>query len=265
MLDKRSRPGHRSFLDATWARPLVSTLSVTLFLAVWELVPRLGLIEAFYISQPTLIFTAALEIFTGGEFFGHLSVSFVEFSVGFVLALAIGIFLGMIIGVFRKARHLLDPPIMALWSTPRLALIPIFIVWLGIGVESKIAVVFVGAVIPILVNTVVGIRETDFSLIQAARSFCARQRDIFIKVLLPACLPQMMAGIRLGVGRAIMGVVVGEMYVSLKGVGNQIIFYAEAFRLDHLLVYVSLVSFFGFATTTFFRNLETRLRRWRET
>jgi ABC-type nitrate/sulfonate/bicarbonate transport system permease component len=102
-------------------------------------------------------------------------------------------------------------------------------------------------------------------LIQAARSFCAKQLDIFTKVLLPSCLPAMMAGIRLGLGRGILGVVVGEMYVSTKGIGNQIMVYGQAFNLDYLLVYVSLVSFFGFATTTLCQQIETRLRRWRET
>jgi len=264
MLDKMNRAVPALLFAVKKSRPFISTLSVILFLVLWELLPQWGFVDVSYISQPSRVFDAALEIIRKGEFSAHLYVSFIEFSVGFALALIIGIPLGMMIGVFRNLRYLFDPPIMAIWSTPRIALIPILIVWLGIGVESKIAVVFLGAVIPIIVNTVAGIRSSDFALTQAARSFCAKQRDIFIKVLLPDSLPAVMSGIRLGLGRAIVGMVVGEMYVSTMGVGHQIMRYGQAFRLDHLLVYLSLVSFFGFIMTTLVRNLEIRLRRWSE-
>ena len=252
-------------LSAKESRPKVAILSVTLFLVLWESLPRWGVIDVMYVSQPSRVVAAAIEIINKGKFLSDVYVSAIEFFVGFALALAVGIFLGMIIGVSKNLRYLLDPPIMALWSTPRLALLPILVVWVGIGMESKILVVFLGAVIPIIVNTVVGIREVDPSMIQAARSFCAKRRDIFINVLVPGSLPAMMAGIRLGIGRGIMGMVVGEMYVSTKGIGHQIMFYGEGFRLDHLLVYVSLVSIFGFASTTLVRQIETRLRNWRET
>jgi ABC-type nitrate/sulfonate/bicarbonate transport system permease component len=252
-------------LSAKGSRPQISALSVTLFLVLWEILPRAGLVDAQYVSQPSKIITAAGEIITEGDFLSHLYISAIEFFAGFFLALVIGVLLGMIIGAVKEVRYLLDPPLMALWSTPRLALMPILIVWAGIGVESKILVVFLGAVIPIIVNTTVGIREADFILIQAARSFCAKRRDIFIKVLLPGSLPAMMAGIRLGLGRAILGVVVAEMYVSTKGIGNQIMHYGQSFHVGHLLFYVSVVSFFGFAATTIVRELETRLISWRET
>ena len=264
LFDKMSRGLPVLLLNAKNCRPLISTLSVILFLVLWELLPRWGFIDASYLSQPSRVFAAAVEIFRKGDFSAHLYVSSVEFSVGFALAIMVGIPLGMMIGVSRELRYLLDPPIMAIWSTPRIALIPILIVWLGIGVESKIAVVFLGAVIPIIINTVAGIRSSDFSLTQAARSFCAKQRDIFIKVLLPDSLPAVMSGIRLGLGRGIVGMVVGEMYVSTMGVGHQIMHYGQAFRLDHLVVYLALVSLFGFVMTSLVRNLEMRLRRWSE-
>jgi len=222
-------------------------------------------VEAFYISQPTRVLTVAFEeILSKGVFWGHFYVSFIELSVGFALALLVGIPMGIMIGVFRKVRYLLDPPLMALWSTPRLALIPIFIIWLGIGMESKIAVVFVGSFIPIIVNTVAGIREADYALIQAARSFCAKERDIVIRILLPTSVPSMMIGIRLGLGRAMMGMVVGEMYVSTKGLGYQIMQYGEAYRIDHVMFYVVFVSLLGFAITNSARNLESRLLKWKE-
>jgi len=264
--DEMNRTLRVSLIRAKGSRPLISFLSVTLFLVMWELLPRLNLVNASYISQPSRVLTvAAEEIFHKGEFFDHLYVSFIEFSMGFILALAVGIPLGMIIGVFRKVRYLLDPPIMALWSTPMLALIPLFILWLGVGVESKLAVVFIMAVIPIIVNAVAGIREVDFPLVRAARSFCAKQRDIFIKILLPGSLPALMTGVRLGLGRAIMGMVAGEMYCSTKGLGHQLMASGQAFRMDLVVFYVSVVCLLGVSATNLMRKLETRLQRWRTT
>ena len=165
---------------------------------------------------------------------------------------AAGVPLGLLLGTFRHPALLLDPPIMAMYATPQLALLPIFVLWLGIGMSSKIAVVFLGASIPIIVNSMAGVRHVERSLVLAARSFCATRRDVFVKVILPASLPAVMIGIRLGLSRGVLGVVVAEMYVSQDGVGNQIMRLGSAFRVDRLLVYVLLVSTFGLGATTSF-------------
>ena len=246
------------------SRLYTGTLSVFIFLVAWEVSARTGLINVFYSSQPTLVIKTAFEIIGSGELSEHAYISLLEFILGFAAALIIGIPLGLIMGSFRNLRYILDPPIIALYTTPRLALLPILVLWLGIGMESKVAVVFIGAVIPIIVNTIAGIRESDTSLINAARSFCATQLDIFIRVLLPGSLPAVMSGIRLGLGRAVLGVVVGEMYVSTKGIGYQIINYGASIQVTHLMFYVALVSFFGFVTTTLVRGIENHLRRWKE-
>jgi NitT/TauT family transport system permease protein len=124
---------------------------------------------------------------------------------------------------------------------------------------SKIAVVFLGAAVPIIVNTMAGVRQVDRSLVLAARSFCATRRDVFARVILPASLPSVVVGIRLGVSRATLGVVVAEMYVSQDGIGNQIMRLGSAFRVEHLLVYVLLVSAFGLTMTTLVRTIEERV------
>jgi NitT/TauT family transport system permease protein len=148
---------------------------------------------------------------------------------------------------------------MALYATPQLALLPILVLWLGIGMGSKIAVVFIGAVIPIVVNSMVGVRQVERPLVLAARAFCATTRNVFIRLILPPSLPAVMIGVRLGLSRAVLGVVVAEMYVSQEGVGNQIMRLGSAFRVDHLLVYVLLVSAFGLGLTTAARKLEERV------
>ena len=240
-------------------RVLVSTIAVLVFLAIWEIAPRAGMVDPTFTSQPSRVFAASLEIVPSGDFLHDVSVSLSEFAIGFALAVGIGVPLGLLLGRFPVLRCLLDPPIMAIYATPHLALLPIFIVWLGIGMQSKIAVAFVGGVIPILVNSMAGVRGVERSWVTAARSFCAREWDVFVKVILPASLPGVIMGIRLGVSRAVLGVVVAEMYQSQAGVGNKIMLYGSEFRTDYLLFNVLLVSVFGFTATWAFRALEEKL------
>ncbi len=240
-------------------RVWVSTFTVIAFLAVWEVAPRAGIADATYTSQPSRVMAAGLEIISGGGFLHDVSVSLSEFAIGFGLAIAVGVPLGLVLGRFPAPRYFLDPPIMAIYATPHLALLPIIVVWLGIGMASKIAVAFVGGVIPILVNSMAGVRGVERSWVAAARSFCAGEWDVFVKVILPASLPSVILGIRLGLSRAILGVVVGEMYQSQAGVGNEIMRYGSEFRTDYLLFEVLLVSAFGLAATSAVRALEEKL------
>jgi len=240
-------------------RALISTVSVLVFLAAWEIAPRLHLVDGTYTSRPSLVLAASLDVVRDTAFVHDLSVSSLEFAAGFALAIAVGVPLGLLLGAFPMVRYLVDPLLMAIYSTPYLALLPILVVWLGIGMGSKIAAVFAGGVIPIVVNSIAGVREVDASCILAARSFCAGKLDVFTKVILPASLPAVMMGIRLGLSRAVLGVVVAEMYVSQAGVGSQIMRFGSAFRIDYLLFYVLLVSIFGFAATRAVRLLEQHL------
>ena len=237
----------------------ISTLSVVAFLGVWEIAPRAGLVDRTFTSQPSRVIAAGLEIIGTRTFLNDVYVSLLEFAIGFALAMAIGVPMGLILGRFPIVRYLLDPPIMAIYATPHLALLPIIVVWLGIGMQSKIAVAFVGGVVPILVNTMAGVRGVERSWILAARSFCAGELEVFAKVILPASLPSVILGIRLGLSRAVLGVVVGEMYQSQAGVGNEIMRYGSEFRTDYLLFEVLLVSLFGLAATSAVRTLEEKL------
>jgi len=242
-------------------RVVISMASVAIFFAAWEVAPRLHVVDPFFTSLPSRVLVASADIVRHGTLGRDVLVSVAEFALGFVLALAVAVPIGLLIGDFPALRYLLDPPIMALYATPQLALLPIFVLWLGIGMASKVAVVFIGAAIPIVVNTVAGVRQVDRSLVLAARSFCASRRDVFTKVIVPASLPPIVLGMRLGLSRAVLGVVVAEMYVSQEGVGHQIMRLGSAFRVDQLLFYVLLVSAFGLAVTTGARKLEEWIGR----
>jgi NitT/TauT family transport system permease protein len=241
----------------------VSTVSVLAFILLWEFAAGRGWINIRFTSQPSQVFWAALAIFRSDNFLHHASVSLTEFGLGMALALLIAIPLGLVLGTSRRLRLFIEPPLMALYTAPRLVLLPILIVWLGIGMASKVAVVFLGAVFPIIINTIAGIRDADQRLIQAARAFGASQLDICVKVLIPGSLPAILLGIRLGIGRGLLSVIVGEMFVSEAGIGYQLMSYGQGMQIDKMLVYAFVVSIFGYALTVSVQLIESHVRSWR--
>jgi len=242
---------------------VVSTISVLVFLALWQISADQGWINARYTSTPSAVARAALVIFRTDNFFYHAWVSLSEFGIGFALALVVSVPLGLVLGTSRSIRLFVEPPLMAMYTAPRLALLPILIVWLGIGMASKVAIVFLGAIFPIIVNTIAGVRDADPRLIQAARAFGATRLDIFTKILIPGCLPAILMGIRLGIGRGLLSVIVGEMFVSEAGIGYQIMTYGQGMQIDKLLVYAFVVSIFGYSLTLAVKLMEDHIRSWR--
>jgi NitT/TauT family transport system permease protein len=238
-------------------------LSVVAFFALWQIAPALGWVNERFTSQPSQVLAAALSEIPTREFLMHARVSLAEFFLGFGLALAVSLPLAALMVTSDRARYRIDPPLMALDIAPNLVLLPVMIIWLGIGMASKVAVVFLGAFFPIIVNTMAGMRETEPKLVTAARAFGASRLAIFRSILIPAALPSFLMGIRLGVGRGVLGVVVGELYASQAGIGYQLVTYGSAMRVDLLLVYALVVSIFGYTLTSLARVLEDRVRRGR--
>jgi len=245
-------------MNARHSRTLISALAVLAFLAIWQIAPSLGWIKVTYVSQPSRVIAAGFEIIRGGTFARDVSVSLAEFASGFALAVAAGIPLGLLLGSSSKLRSFVDPPLMAIYATPYLAIMPILVVWLGIGMQSKIAAVFAGGLFPIVVNSMAGVRQVERSWMLAALSFGATRGDLFRKVIFPAALPSAVTGVRLGLSRAVLAVVVAEMYVSQAGIGYQIMRVGSAFRIDALLFYVALVSGASYATTRAVRWMEEK-------
>lgn len=242
---------------------LIGFSAVCAFLVMWQIAPIMGWVNGRFTSQPTLVVQAAIEVFQTDNFLYHARISLTEFFLGFALALIVSVPLGVLLGNSQVARDIFNPPLMALYIAPTLILLPIMVIWLGIGMASKVAVVFLGAIFPIIVNTMAGMRGADQKLIRAACAFGASQMDVFRHVLVPGALPSMLAGIRLAVGRGVLGVVVGELYVSQAGIGHQLVVYGSAMRVDRLLVYAIVVSVFGYTMTQLVRLLEARVRDWR--
>jgi ABC-type nitrate/sulfonate/bicarbonate transport system permease component len=249
-----------------WATPRLfwGSGSVFVFLVIWQVLGATNIVKPQYISQPTRVIRAGYELLSSGGFMRHVYTSMSELLIGFLLALVFGVLSGLLMGRYRILGGLFDPLIMALYATPRVALIPLFVVWFGVGMGSKVFVVFIGVIFPILINTMTGIRQVDRTLLQAGRSYGATERQLFTKILLPGALPAMMTGIRLGWGRGILGMVIGEMYVSMAGLGHLMMTAGNAMKTDMLFFLIIIVAGLGYLGSTFFRLLERKLVPWRK-
>ena len=181
----------------------------------------------------------------------------------FALAALFGVVLGLLMGRFRAVEHFLDLYVNALMSAPSTAFVPVLILWFGLGVESRIAVVFLFAVFVIIINTMTGVKQVDTVLVEMARSFGAREREIFFKIMLPAALPAIMAGLRLGIGRAVKGMVTAEMLLTLTGIGAMIMQYGSSFATDSLFAVILTILILALLTMKAVQWLDRRLTGWK--
>ncbi len=251
----------RGFVQAHELR-LIPLVGITVFLTLWEAAPALGWVKPIFTSSPSRILQAALWLFEHG-LWNDIVVSLTEFGLGFGLALLFAIPFGIVLGWSRRLHALFDPFITALNATPRVALLPLIILWLGIGVESKVAVVFLGALFPILINTIVGVQTLDSHLVRCARAFGASDRQILVTLALPTSVPFIIAGMRLGVGRGLLGVVVGELVAATAGVGYMMNRAGATFQTDKVFVGVLLITGFGYGLTEILKRVEAHVGLWR--
>jgi len=242
---------------------LLGTLSMLVFLALWELVVSAGLVNPLFTSSPSRIVVAAIEMFADESFYAHLEVSATEFFSGFALAIVIGVPLGILMGWYSRVNAILEPFVSALYATPRIALLPLVVIWFGIGIASKVAIVFLGAIFPILVNMITGVRTVEADFVKVARSFGATDRQMFLTVVLPSAVPMLLTGLRLGLGHALVGIVVGEMYGATQGLGYLIAVAGARFQTDRVMVGIILIAALGVALTELLRAIERRFERWR--
>lgn len=254
-------------LPAWWARgSTLSAVSLVVFLGLWQFVTSAGLIEPIFLASPGAIAQVAYEqFFVTGDIYPHILVSLTEAFIGFALAIIVGILLGLAMGRFERVRQVLEPFVMALYATPSVALLPLFILWLGIGLWSKVLIVFLGGVFAILVNTIAGVRGTNPRLIETARAFTASETEIFLYIILPAATPFIVAGIRLAIGRVLISVFVAELYASNQGVGFLITQAGMTYNTRLMLMGILLFTVTGVVLSQGLSFIELRyLSRFRE-
>lgn len=243
--------------------PLVGLIAVIVFLALWEVSSDLNWINPLFASSPSRIVAAAINLNNEGQLWPNLWISAQEFLIGFGLAIVVAIPLGVLVGWYRPLEAVLSPFVTFLNSVPRIALLPLLIIWIGIGIQLKISVVFLGAVIAILINTIAGIKALDPQLLTMAKSFGVSDFQIFRTIALPGSVPYILSGLRVGLGHALVGVVVGELYASNEGIGHIISVAGNTFQTDLVFVGVMIIAIFGLIFSWGIGQLERRFESWR--
>lgn len=261
-----ARPAEASILPqfaaALRRRYLAAALSVLGGLALWELVSRFFVANSLFLAAPSEIAVAIFHLARNGQLGHDIGVSAAEFALGYVIASVLGIALGLAMAASVTAKQSLQPWVSGLYATPIIALAPLFILWFGIGIWSKVVVVVSLVIFPVAINTEAGLRTTSERLIEMLRSFGAKPRQIFVKVSLPSAVPFILAGLKLGIGRGLIGVVVAELFGSRAGLGNLISQSADAFNMPDLFAGVVVLAFAGIVMTAGFGWLEARLVPW---
>lgn len=273
LLDVRVAEASRLYkFYLNYEKRILGTTAVVIFLTLWEFmggawsvynpIPALR-INPMFMSAPSLVAKAGYNLFSSGEIWNDLRVSGIEFAWGFALSVFFAIPFGIGCGWYKKMAYIFDPFIDAMNATPRVALLPLIIIWVGIGVGSKVAIIFLGAIFPIMISCREGVKTTPSNLLNAARSFGASEWQIFKTVVLPSTWPFLLTGLRLGVGRALIGVMVGELYAATAGIGFMITVAGATFQTDKVFVGVLVFSIAGVACNEILTKMEKRFAAWR--
>jgi ABC-type nitrate/sulfonate/bicarbonate transport system permease component len=273
MTSSREMPPRQSVPapQPTWAQRLreivlspnaIRTASVAVFFVVWEYYGRR--MDPIFMAPPSAIFQAALELIQTGALEKALIQTMWPFAVGMALTVVIGVALGIVMAQWRTLEYVLDPFINALYAIPRIALIPLIILWAGLEFAGKVTILVSVAVFPITVNTYSGIRDVRGAMLEIGRAYGATEWQIFWKIILPAAIPFIMAGIRLAVGLAIIGIIVAEFFTAISGLGGMIVEYANVFATAKLFVPIIVIALVGVVLTELVMWLERRMSRWRQ-
>jgi len=244
--------------------PIVfGTVSVVLFLAVWQLVANARIWAVLFFPGPWDVAQAFVKLFQSDDIWLDIATSGQELAIGYGMGIVIGLVLGLLMGWYTRVQYALDPFVNFFYSTPRIVFIPLFIIWFGIDMPSKIAVIFLGALFPIIINTMAGVRNTDAALLRVAKSFGASDALTFRRVILPASVPFILTGFRLGIGHALTGLVVAELIAARHGVGQLIAIAGQTFQSPKMLAGVVLIAGTGMLLTTVLQRIENRFQSWR--
>ena len=244
-----------------WERPALYRYGfVVLILIVWQLVaPH---ISPIFFTSPSKIAVAFYETTVSGELPYFLWQSLQVMFYGLVIAIIVGIALGIGMARFRWLDWALDLPINALYATPLVAVVPILVLWFGIYIKAKIIVVFLFAVFPVLINTYQGVRECDKGMLEVARSFRSNELRTWQDVLFPFALPYIIAGVRLAIGRGLIGMIIAEFYTTISGLGFMVTKYANVFAMDKTFVPVIVLMFLGVSLTSLLKWVGRRIAPW---
>ncbi len=241
----------------------VFLVSVLVLLAGWEAVDRAGWISPVLFSSPSRIVSSGVDLLGSGKINDDLVTTLAGFSAAFLVATFFGVIAGIAIGYSETLYRIFHPYIVAVNAVPKIVLMPLVILWFGLGLPSKVFLGGVMAGFPIVVSTHAGVRGLDREYIQLARAFRASRRRILRSVILPSIAPYVLSGMRVGINYAMVGVLIVEFFASGKGVGYRMVLYTQNFQIDRFFVLLVVVVAFTLVCTELVQRLERRMGSWR--
>jgi ABC-type nitrate/sulfonate/bicarbonate transport system permease component len=236
-------------------------ISLSTLAVIWEIAGRSG--NAHLLPPLSKVITVWAELLVSGQLFQAIAVSFQALEIGFFISVVFGVPLGLLMGRFRQLESFLDVYMTALLAVPMISFIPFLVIAFGLGLHSRVWIVFLFAFVIITINTTAGVRNVDPTLTEMARSFGARESELFFKIIMPAAMPMIMAGIRLGMGRAVLGMVTGEMILSVVGFGAMLMTFSASFNSSALFATILTIVLLGILLLALIQYLDRRLMPWR--
>ena len=243
--------------------PVARVLGLAVLVLVWEGITRTGWVPPLFLPSPLGVLASGAEMLTSGELATHVLTSLRRIVLGFALGALGGVSFGLAVGVFSLAEAIGNPLIAATFPIPKIALLPLLILWLGIGEASKVAVIMLGVFFPMAINTYTGVRHADPLLIRAAVSFGAGRWSVIRKVMLPSALPMIFAGLKLGAGTSLLLLVAAEMIAASSGIGFLILNAQNLMETTRLMVGIVLLSLLGLASHWLLVRLERAALPWK--
>ena len=244
-------------------RAILGIAGLLSFFGLWQIGAMVGFIDPVFFSSPTSVIAAAIAEVQVPRFWDDVRYSVTEVTVGFLASIVLAVPLGIAIGWYRRVSYTFDPWLNFFNAIPRPALIPLVVLWVGLGIEMKIIIVFIGGFFSILLPTVEGVRTVDRQLLDVARSFRAPTRRLFTSVVIPATVPFIATGVRLALGRLLIGVVVAELYAQTQGIGVLIGRAADDLSSDRMMFGILIFTLMGVVTAEAAGRVERYLQRWR--
>ena len=252
----------RSFYQKN-ERLILGGTAVVIALVAWQALWSAGKVSPLFFTGPSSVVTRFADEWTNGRLKQDMAYSGLNFVIGVGMAITVGVVFGVLIGWYKRLSMVVDPFVTTLYSTPRVALVPLVLIWFGIGMWSKVFIVFINAVFPVLINTIGGVRAIDADLLKAARAYCASDWQIFTTVVVPGAVPFILTGVRQAVALGLIGVVVGEMFGGSEGIGFMVNYGGQTFQTDTVFLGVAIIAIAGITLTWLAEQLEKRFSRWR--
>jgi ABC-type nitrate/sulfonate/bicarbonate transport system permease component len=231
-------------------------------LLLWQIGAATGLLDPLFVSSPVEVMRTALSLIPSKEFGVHFVSTAQCLFLGLLIAVIAGVSFGLPLGWFATLHATFEPVIAAVYGVPYIAFLPVIIMWTGIGVTSRVIIVVWSAVFPLLINAIQGAREVDDNYLRVGRSFSATNLQLFFTIALPSSIPYILAGLRTSIGRAIVGVVVAEFFMSSKGLGYFINLKANSLEMAPAFVAVVVLALFGIALVSLVTYIENRFCKW---